>query len=81
MEYRILNIYTNYIDAHIVKGRLEAEGIQCWLNDEHLSGMLVDPILTRAIVGIKLLVPEDQFDNATRILSEPPSDNMNTGNE
>ena len=81
MDYKILKIFTSYIDAHIVKGRLEAEGINCWLNDEHLSGLLVDPVLTRAIAGIKLLVPEDQYEKAAQILAEPPLDNPESGIE
>ena len=71
MEFIVLQTFTNYIDAHIVKGRLESEGIQCWLRDEHLSGLIVDPILTNAIAGIKLMVPEQDVARATEILNAP----------
>lgn len=73
MNFVILEVFSNYVDAHIVKGRLEAEGIDCWLKDEHLSALIVDPVLTGAIAGIKLMVPEDQFERATEIMKEPPS--------
>ncbi|HVK96695.1 MAG TPA: DUF2007 domain-containing protein [Flavisolibacter sp.] len=71
MNYVVVQIFTNYVEAHIVKGRLEASGINCFLRDEHLSALIVDPVLTGAIAGIKLLVPEDQFDKAIQILNEP----------
>lgn len=69
MKYVELRIFNNYIDAHIVKGRLEAEGINCWLKDEHLSSIIVDPILTNAIAGIKLLVSENDAERAEVVLN------------
>jgi hypothetical protein len=74
MNFVILQVFTHYIDAHIVKGRLEAAGISCWLRDEHLSALIVDPILTNAIAGIKLMVPEDQLQQAIDILNAPQQD-------
>lgn len=74
MNIVVLEVFNNYVDAHIVKGRLEAEGITCWLKDEHLSALIVDPILTNVIAGIKLMVPEDQVDRAVAILNEPMQD-------
>ena len=68
----MLQSFDNYIDAHIVKGRLEAEDIPCWLKDEHTSALIVDPVLTNAIGGIKLMVPKDQVQKATEILNRPP---------
>lgn len=72
MDFVVLDVFDNYIAAHIVKGRLEAAGIDCWLKDEFLSALIVDPVLTNAIAGIKLMVPEDQFEKAEQILKEPP---------
>ena len=68
MDYAILRTFTNYIDAHIVKGRLEAAGIPCWLKDEHLSALLVDPVFINAIAGIKIMVPADMLQKAEDIL-------------
>jgi hypothetical protein len=70
MEFVILQTFNNYIDAHIVKGRLEAEGIDCWLKDEHLSAIIVDPILTNAIAGIKLMVKEEDVEKAIETLND-----------
>ena len=73
MAFTVLQIFDNYIDAHIVKGRLQDQGIDCWLKDENLSAIIVDPILTNAISGgIKLLVSTDQLGKAQQILKQPP---------
>ncbi len=78
MEFVLLQTFDNYIDAHIVKGRLEAQDIICWLKDEHLSALIVDPILTNAIAGIKLMVAEEHVERAMEILNLPsqPFDRM-----
>jgi len=67
MDFRLLQVYTNYMDAHILKGRLEEEGIQCWLKDENT--VTIDPILTHAIGGIKLMVEEERFEDAEAIMN------------
>jgi hypothetical protein len=72
MDFVLLRTFDNYIDAHIIKGRLEAEDIICWLKDEHLSALIVDPVLTSAIAGIKLMVAKDHVDKAMQILNAPP---------
>ncbi len=71
MDFELLRVFDNYIDAHIVKGRLEAEGIICWLKDEHLSALIVDPVLTSAIAGIKLMVAKEHVERAIQKLNEP----------
>ena len=72
MDFVILRTFDNYIDAHIVMGRLESQNIICWLKDEYLSALIVDPVLTNAIAGIKLMVAENQVERAMEILNEPP---------
>ena len=71
MESVVLQVYNNYIDAHIVFARLKDSGIRCWLKDEHVSSVIVDPILTNAIGGIKLMVARDQVEQAIALLNEP----------
>ena len=72
MGFIMLQSFDNYIDAHIVKGRLEDQGIHCWLKDENLSSLIVDPILTNAVSGgIKLMVPEEELQTAIEILNQP----------
>jgi hypothetical protein len=77
MEFAVLEVFSNYIDAHIVKGRLESEDIRCWLKDENVSTLIVDPVLTNALGGIKLMVDKDQLQKAMDILNEPPLDPSN----
>jgi Zn finger protein HypA/HybF involved in hydrogenase expression len=68
MEIALLNAYTNYVDAHIAKGVLEEQGIACWLQDENT--VTIDPILTNAVGGIKLLVKKEELGNAGYILHQ-----------
>jgi len=72
MEFVIFQTFDNYIDAHILKGRLEAHDILCWLRDEHLSSLIVDPVMVSAIAGIKLMVAKEHVEKAIEILKEPP---------
>ena len=68
MNFVIAQVYTNYIDANIIMGRLEEEGINCWLKDENT--VTIDPILTNAVGGIKLMVPESQAQRAFELLRQ-----------
>ncbi len=66
MSYTLLNTYDNYIDANLHLMQLQEEGINCWLKDEHT--VTIDPILTNAIGGIKLMVHETQSERAADLL-------------
>lgn len=50
--------------AHIAKGRLETEGLTAWVTDELAP--------RRGLVGVGLLVPASQADEAKRILDTMP---------
>lgn len=60
--------YDNYVSAHIAMGRLEEDGFNCWLKDENT--VTIDPILTNAVGGIKLMVAETEAQNAFEILKQ-----------
>jgi DNA-directed RNA polymerase subunit RPC12/RpoP len=60
--------YDNYIPANIVLSRLEQEGIKAYLQDEHT--VTIDPIISNAIGGIKLMVLSDQLDRAMHLINE-----------
>jgi predicted RNA-binding Zn-ribbon protein involved in translation (DUF1610 family) len=66
MDYVPVGVYDNYISAHIVKGRLEEEGIFSWLKDENT--VTIDPILTNAVGGIKVMVNIEDAERAAGIL-------------
>lgn len=68
MNFVLLQSYDNYVSAHIAMGRLEEDGINCWLKDENT--VTIDPILSNAIGGIKLMVEETQAERAATILKD-----------
>jgi DNA-directed RNA polymerase subunit RPC12/RpoP len=67
MGYTVINSYNTYIDAHIAKGVLEEHGISSWMKDEHT--LTIDPILTNAVGGIKLMVITEEAQRAMEILT------------
>jgi Putative prokaryotic signal transducing protein len=73
MEIVVLQSYVNYVEAHIAKGVLEERGIVCWLNDENT--VTIDPILTNAVGGIKLMVEKDAAPEAWKILEDLKKEN------
>ena len=68
MRYIPIHAFDNYVEANIIRSRLELEDIVCWLKDENT--VTIDPILTNAIGGIKLMVPESQVDRALELLRQ-----------
>jgi hypothetical protein len=63
--------FDNYISAHIAMGRLEEQSIRCYLENEHT--VTIDPFLSNAIGGIKLMVVEAQMERAIQILTNSDS--------
>jgi len=68
MDFVPVAAYNNYIDASIILGRLQEEGIDCWLKDENI--VTIDPILTNAVGGIKLMVRETERIKSLELLWE-----------
>ena len=66
MKFVLLSSYDNYIPAHIALGKLREEYINCYLQDEY--SVTIDPFLSNAIGGIKLMVAEPQIERAKEIL-------------
>lgn len=67
MNFVVLSSYDNYIPAHIAMGRLQEEYINCHLQDE--NSVTIDPFLSSAIGGIKLMVAETQAERALEVLN------------
>jgi hypothetical protein len=67
MKFIVLCSFDNYISAHIALGRLKEEFINCYLQDEY--SVTIDPFLSNAIGGIKLMVAETQAERARDILN------------
>jgi ribosomal protein L37AE/L43A len=66
MNFVPLESFDNYIDAHIAFGRMEEEGIRCWLKDENT--VTVTPFFNNAVGGIKLMVDKEQQEQAKNLL-------------
>ena len=60
--------FDNSIDAHILKIKLESEGITCFLFDENIVS--VNPLYSQLIGGIKLKINEEDVIHAKNILLE-----------
>lgn len=60
--------FDNSIDAHILKIKLESEGITCFLFDEHMVS--VNPLYSQLIGGIKLKINEADLTHAKNVVLE-----------
>ena len=59
--------FNDYIEANIILGRLQNEGINCWLKDENSA--TITPFLSNSIGGIKLMIAESQAERAVELIS------------
>ena len=76
VELTTIATFDNMPSAHIAKGRLETEGIPCWLKDEHLGQ--TDWLYNIAVGWIKLQVEPQHVLRAREILATDYSDDMDT---
>lgn len=60
--------YTNPLEAHIARGRLESEGIEAFVADENI--VWANWLLSDAVGGIQLRVAMEDSIRARRILNE-----------
>lgn len=60
--------FDNPIDAHLLKSKLESEGIVCYLFDEHTVG--TNPLYNVTVGGIKLKINDFDLEKATEIYNE-----------
>lgn len=63
----VLRTYDNYIPANMMLQRLEEEHIRAYLQDEHT--VTIDPILSNAVGGIKLMVHQEQLSRAMELIN------------
>ena len=66
MEFTTIKTFDNPMEAHIVKSRLENEGISCFLFDENM--MSINPLFNVTVGGIKLKVNTSDADKAKDII-------------
>jgi DNA-directed RNA polymerase subunit RPC12/RpoP len=66
MKFITLKTYDNSVDAHLLKSKLESEGIVCYLKDEFITNAYQQ--YSYPFGGVKLMVRNIDFDNACSIL-------------
>jgi DNA-directed RNA polymerase subunit RPC12/RpoP len=72
-----LRSYSTPIEAHVVRGHLESEGIPCFLRDEHTIDM--NWLYSNVLGGVKLCVPEQELHHAREILAGKTDDGKPAG--
>ncbi len=74
MDFVPVLSFNEYIEAHIILGRLQSEGINCWLKNENSALFVPMPI-----AGIRLMVAESQVERALELIdlfkNNPPEIN------
>lgn len=66
MDFFTIRTFQNNFSAHLVLTKLRSAGLTCFLKDEFT--VTVDPILSNAIGGIKLVVKKDELEDAIELL-------------
>jgi len=64
--YVTIRSYDNYINANMTMAMLKEGGIDCYIRDEHT--ITIDPLLSPALGGMKLMVHENDLKDALSIL-------------
>lgn len=65
-RFSTVEIFQYSAEAQIIKGRLEAEGIETFLVDNHTVD--TDPLVSNAIGGVKLKVRREDENKALQVL-------------
>lgn len=58
--------FSQPVEAHLARGRLECEGIECFIADEHIVG--IDWLYSAAVGGVKLKVRREERERAVALL-------------
>lgn len=68
MKLITIKTFDNPIDLHLLKSKLESEGIHCYVFDEHT--VAINPLISQGVGGIKLKIDEKDTQKALVILQE-----------
>ena len=68
MDFVELRSFDNYIEANIVLNMLQHQNIVCHLKDENI--ITIDPFLSPAIGGMKLMVHHSQVERAWSLMEK-----------
>lgn len=68
MDLITIRTFQNYFTAHILLTRFRDAGLECYLKDEFT--VTVEPFLSNAVGGIKLVVKKDDEQEANLLLQQ-----------
>jgi DNA-directed RNA polymerase subunit RPC12/RpoP len=74
MKLEVVKTFDNYFTANIILTKLQDAGIECYLLDEFT--VTIDPILSNAIGGIKLVVKKEDESITNQLLKQFEADYM-----
>ena len=74
METVTLRAFDNYFQANLLLSRLRDSGIECYLKDEFT--VTIDPLLSNALGGIKLIVRKENYPEAVAMLQSFQQQNL-----
>ena len=57
-------------EAHIIKGRLDADGIECFLTNENFTDLIMPLSNTMLNSGVQVIVKENDFDKASIVIKD-----------
>ena len=60
--------FNDSVSAHLVKTRLENEGIECFIFDEHINNVM--PVYGQAVGGIRLKIKEEDAMRTRELIEE-----------
>jgi len=66
-KFQQIATYQYSSEAYLIKGKLESEGIEVFLQNENTIN--TDPLLSNALGGVKIFVYAKDVENALQILS------------
>ena len=66
MSLITINTFDNSIETHLLKSKLESEGIRCYIFDENMVSL--NPLYNITVGGIKLKIDEQDLGKASVII-------------
>jgi len=75
MKIVVVKTFDNSFQAYLIKGKLESEGIECFLTNENLTTLI--PNFTNLLdMGIGLMVSEEDYPKAREIINDQKTEKV-----
>lgn len=72
-DWVVIRSFTTPIEAHVVRSKLESEGIECFIRDEHL--LSINNLYSIVLGGVRLCVRASRAAEAKAVLDEADVNN------